>query len=62
MLGARVWGNEKQRGAQRSAEKAGAIEGIQSAQDSYGKRERGNNLQMIFQGLCFEILFLMTYI
>ena len=61
LLGARaqVRGYEKLTGAQRSTEKAGATEGIQSVEEG-GSAEIF--FQIIVQGLYLEILFLMTYI
>ena len=54
VLRARVWGYEKPRGAQRSAEKAGATEGIQSVEEGGNPLKSASawkNYQSQFQGL-----------
>ena len=47
-------GYEQPRGAQISAEKAGATERIQSAEEVGSMRKRGNVLRVIFQDLLFQ--------
>ena len=50
---ARVRGYERLRGKQRSTEKGGVTEVIQSVEEC-GRREQGNNFGVIFQGLLFQ--------